>query len=358
MLPIFLCVQSAPQLSVAGDEETVRLNLPAANGVSARNGSASPLARISDRLRCPVCQGKIRWETETCSCLNPACGRLFRVIDDVPLLLNRESSVFDPSDVRPGKSRFPPRSSSRKSLWASRLLPAIGRNIRAKQNYARFAELLQDISRDPYVLVIGGATVGAGLESILSLPSINFVESDVYVSDRTALVSDAHDIPFEDETFDGVIAQAVLEHVADPHRCVEQIHRVLKTGGAVYADTPFMQQVHAGGHDFTRFTHVGQRRLFRNFEEISSGVSCGPAMALAWAYQYFLLSFVRSRIARRAAIAFARVTGFWLKYLDPYLVRQPGAIDAASALYFLGRKSKRSLSDAEIISHYRGLQVS
>ena len=136
--------------------------------------------------------------------------------------------------------------------------------------------------------------------------------------------ADAHDIPFEEATFDGVIVQAVLEHVADPHRCVEQIHRVLKTGGVVYADTPFMQQVHAGGHDFTRFTHVGQRRLFRKFEEVSSGASCGPAMALAWAYQYFLLSFVRSKTARRAAIAFARVTGFWLKYLDHYLIRRAG----------------------------------
>ena len=61
--------------------------------------------------------------------------------------------------------------------------------------------------------------------------------------------------------------------------------------------------------------------------------------------------------SRRAAIAFARVTGFWLKYLDHYLIRRPGAIDAASAIYFLGRKSKRSLSDAEIVSHYRGLQA-
>ena len=106
MLPIFLCVQSAPQLSVAGDEETVRLNRPAAHGGSARNGSASSLARILDRLRCPVCQGKILRE----------------------------------SHVRPGKNRFSPRSSSRKSLWAGRLLPTISGNIRAKQNYAQFAE--------------------------------------------------------------------------------------------------------------------------------------------------------------------------------------------------------------------------
>ena len=276
----------------------------------------------------------------------------------MPHLLDEKATVFQLQDLRRGPNPFSPLRSNSARVWITRALPTISKNIRAGQNYARFAELLGESSAEPQVLVIGGATVGAGLESILCLPSINFVESDVYVSDRTALVSDAHDIPFEDETFDGVIVQAVLEHVPDPGRCVEEIHRVLKEGGAVYADTPFMQQVHAGGHDFTRFTHVGQRRLFRKFEEVSSGASCGPAMALAWAYQYFLLSFVRSPAARRATIAFARVTGFWLKYLDHYLIRLPGAVDAASAIYFLGQKSNRSFSDAEIISHYRGLQGS
>ena len=66
---------------------------------------------------------------------------------------------------------------------------------------------------------------------------------------------------------------------------------MLKGRGVVYAETPFMQQVHMGPYDFTRFTHSGHRRLFRRFEEVESGAVCGPGMALAWAYQYFLLSF-------------------------------------------------------------------
>ena len=182
---------------------------------------------------------------------------------------------------------------------AAALLPSLGRNIGAKQAYAKFAEMLLAISAKPQVLVVGGATVGAGLGTILNHESIEFIESDVYLSRRTALVCDAHQIPFEQETFDGVIVQAVLEHVADPAACVEEIHRVLKVRGLVYSDTPFMQQVHAAGHDFSRFTHVGQRRLFRKFEEVASGVTCGPGMALAWAYQYFLLSFVQSKPAAR-----------------------------------------------------------
>ncbi len=210
----------------------------------------------------------------------------------------------------------------------------------------------------PKVLVLGGARLGAGLEAIIDIASIEFVESDVYLGPRTTLVCDAHWVPFEDASFDGVIAQAVIEHVADPAACAAEIHRVLKPRGLVYADTPFMQQVHAGAYDFTRFTHLGQRRLFRKFDEVSSGPTCGPGMALAWAYQYFLLSFVQSNLARAIAVVFARLTGFWLKYLDYYLIRKPGALDAASAYYFLGMKARLSISDREAIDRYRGIQRS
>jgi hypothetical protein len=129
---------------------------------------------------------------------------------------------------------------------------------------------------------------------------------------------------------------------------------VLKPRGLVYAETPFMQQVHGGAYDFTRFTHLGHRRLFRRFEELSSGAVCGPGMTLAWSYRYFLMSFARSRWARSLASAFASVTSFWLPYFDDLLIDRPAALDGASGCYFLGRRSERSLSDRELVKLYRG----
>ncbi|MEZ5361501.1 MAG: class I SAM-dependent methyltransferase [Bryobacterales bacterium] len=66
------------------------------------------------------------------------------------------------------------------------------------------------------------------------------------------MLCDAQRIPFADATFDAVVAQAMLEHVADPVRAVGEIWRVLKPG-LVYSETPFLQQVHAGPYDFTRY---------------------------------------------------------------------------------------------------------
>ena len=101
------------------------------------------------------------------------------------------------------------------------------------------------------------------------------------------LFCDAHELPFLDETFDGVIASAVLEHVVYPERVAAEIHRVLARRGLIYSEIPFLQQVHEGAYDFTRYTLSGHRRLLNHFEEFSSGVVAGPGTTLAWAIEHF-----------------------------------------------------------------------
>ena len=48
---------------------------------------------------------------------------------------------------------------------------------------------------------------------------------------------DAQHIPFEDETFDAVIANHMLYHVPDRPKAIGEIKRVLKTGGHFFATT-------------------------------------------------------------------------------------------------------------------------
>ena len=307
-------------------------------------------------LRCPVCRSALDLAGEHLACATPVCGSRFPVVDGVPVLLNEQNSVFRTADFLARHSTTIDLERSRARNALGRLIPSISANIKARRNYEAFARLLLGQSAAPRVLVVGGSILGEGIESLVRSRSLELVETDVSFGPRTMLICDAHDIPLEDESFDGAIVQAVLEHVVDPYRCVGEIHRVLKRDGLVYAETPFMQQVHMGRYDFTRFTHLGHRRLFRAFDEIESGALCGPGMALAWAYQYFLWSFTESHIGGLLARAFARATAFFLKYFDYYLIDKAGALDAASAYYFLGRKAGRTLTDRELVGLYRGVQ--
>lgn len=310
---------------------------------------------VQQRWRCPICgSGLIVADTEVL-CTNETCRSAFPVVNGVPILLNELTSVFSIDEVR-GHALTTSLPASRLRRVLRRGLPSPSRNPVAARNYERFGELLLEKQSTPQVLVVGGGVVGHGMDSILSMDKIELVETDVTLGPRTQVVCDAHDLPFADRSFDGVVIQAVLEHVVDPYRCAEEIYRVLKDDGLVYAETPFMQQVHLGRYDFTRFTHLGHRRLFRRFDEIDSGLVAGPGTVMAWSYEHLLLSFVRRRSLRGAVKAFSRVTGFWLKYFDVLVAGRPGALDAASGLYFLGRKSERTLSDRELIKLYRGAQ--
>ena len=77
-------------------------------------------------------------------------------------------------------------------------------------------------------------------------------------------------------------------------------------------------------------------------------------MALAWSVRYFALSFFANAKLRAAVSGLCRLSLFWLKYFDYLLVRRDGALDGASAFYFLGEKSERVLSDRELVASYRG----
>jgi SAM-dependent methyltransferase/uncharacterized protein YbaR (Trm112 family) len=323
-------------------------------------GETSDPVALRESLRCPACKGKLDLGAESVRCLTSGCGSSFPVAKGIPVLVNEKASLFSPASIightdgGAGPSQVPTwKRFVRK--WESRLVPSISKNWTAERNYRDFFEALRAKGGRPMILIIGGSTVGEGLSRYLKDPAFRFVESDIYFGPRTGLISDAHDIPFADATFDGVIIQAVIEYMVDPQRGVGEMHRILKPGGMVYSETPFMAQVHGGRYDFNRYSHLGHRRLFRGFREVSSGPVNGPGMALAWSYKYFLMSFFASRRARNVAHLFAHFTAFWLKYLDGYLISRPGVYDCALGYYFMGEKSDAVLPDRELIEGYRGM---
>ena len=305
-------------------------------------------------VRCPRCRAALSSEGEELICVDGACAGRFPVVGGIPVLINEDNSVFCLADFEAKQETTVAFDRPPVVKLLSRLVPSLNGNVRAEENIQRFERLLLGVSDAPRLLVLGCRDVGKGMADIVANPRIDCVNTDVTASHRTEVVVDAHDIPFADGSFDGVIIQTVLEHVADPYRCVAEIVRVLKPGGVVYAETSFIQQIHMRQYDFTRFTHLGHRRLFRAFDEVESGAVSGPGMALAWSYQYFMLSFAHTDFARNAIKVFTRLTAFPLKYFDHRLVQNDAALDGSAVVYFLGRKAEQALTDRELLALYRG----
>jgi SAM-dependent methyltransferase/uncharacterized protein YbaR (Trm112 family) len=307
-------------------------------------------------VRCPKCHGLVRFLDRAIVCSSPACESIYPIVDGCPVLINEHNSLFTIKQIS-GRQHTTSRPDTTISRLAKRILPSLTLNFRSKANYRSLLRML--VSRPEVtqrVLVVGGRTVGEGMECLGDSPRIDMLETDVALDARVGLVCDGHDLPFKDGSIDCVVIQAVLEHVVDPVRCVSEIHRVLKEDGLVYAETPFMQQVHAGPYDFTRFTPMGHRRLFRYFEEIDSGSIGGPGVAMAWSYRYLLQGFATTRRGKEIAAVASRLTGFWLKYLDLFMIDRRGAQDGGSCTYFIGRRSNEPLTDAELLTRFPGIQ--
>lgn len=183
---------------------------------------------VSRLLVCPACKSKLNTVNSHLVCSLTQCGRTFPIVDGIPVLINEQNSIFSIDEFAQRRDTYYDTSKGKRMRdRISAFLPGLDANIRGKDNYRKVVDLLLGTTSHPRVLVLGGGIVGSGMQDVLQNESIEFVETDISFGKRTALICDAHDIPFPDGTFDGVIAQAVLEHVVDPYRCVGEIHRVL-----------------------------------------------------------------------------------------------------------------------------------
>ena len=295
-----------------------------------------PLARCDDGLRCT---------SESCPLAAP---RSFPFVGPRPILVDFAQSVLEAKHLPETGGRLAPQVAHR---WSIDRVPKRLRSWLRPQNVVAVRNidlLLSLLPAGATVLVVGGGTIGNGTERLYTGSGVEVVAFDLYDSPLAQFVADAHQIPLADGSVDAVVVQAVLEHVLDAGRVVAEIHRVLRDGGLVYAETPFLQQVHAGPYDFVRFTASGHRYLFRRFEEVAAGPVAGPGTQLLWSVDHLVRGVARSELAGKLA----RALLFALRYLDR-IVPEEYAVDDASAFYFLGRRADNELGPHEIMAYYR-----
>jgi len=113
-------------------------------------------------------------------------------------------------------------------------------------------------------------------------------------------------MPFADEQFDFILCFAVLEHVKRPWQVASEMCRVLKSGGTVIVDYPFMSPMHGYPHHYFNATPEGSRSLFEASCDITSveiGWHHHPAVPLQW-----MLTVWRNGLNEPLAQAFSALT--------------------------------------------------
>lgn len=315
-----------------------------------------PLVTIDafrDLLACPRCGRALTGSPVSLVCDYESCGHQYPAVGSPPkpVLIDSEASIIDVPRILAtgGSSPVDRDQGGRLRKFVMRRF-AHPRNTTAERYVGQLAaDLVAETGGRPRVLVIGGGAIGNGIESLYDDSRLDLLAFDVYASDNIQFLADGHQLPLKDGTVDGVLIQAVLEHVLDPQTVVDEIRRVLRPGGLVFASTPFMQQVHEGPYDFTRFTESGHRYLFRHFTVRNSGATAGLGTQLLWSIVYF------SRGIHFRAGQVARVLFFWLPKMDRWLNPRV-TIDGASGVFLYGHTSTKVVTPAEIVSYYSGAQ--
>lgn len=80
--------------------------------------------------------------------------------------------------------------------------------------------------------------------------------------------------------YDMVLCISVLEHTLDPVLALEEIRRLLKSGGLLVAQAPLNFRQHGPQPDLWRFTENGWRLLLRDWDDVQIDVLDTPERPL------------------------------------------------------------------------------
>jgi len=103
--------------------------------------------------------------------------------------------------------------------------------------------------------------------------------------------------PFENETFDSILCNQVLEHVFNPDEFLSEIQRVLKKDGQFLLTVPFCWDEHEQPYDFARYSSFGLKHLFEKhgFEIIKHEKSVTGFKAVSQLFTGSLFKWIYSK---------------------------------------------------------------
>lgn len=113
----------------------------------------------------------------------------------------------------------------------------------------------------------------------------NVVHHEVARYPTTDVMGAGESLPFRSNSFDAVLCFAVLEHVKYPWLVAQEMCRVLKPGGRLAVNAPFLAPLHGYPGHYYNMSRSGLAAFFENSIAIEKHFvppSMGPIWALHW----------------------------------------------------------------------------
>jgi len=99
-----------------------------------------------------------------------------------------------------------------------------------------------------------------------SNPKTKILSTDIVAEYNPDIVDDICNSKIEDKSYDAIYCDAILEHVEDYWKAMENIYRILKPGGEFFIYVPFFWCFH-DQTDYHRFTFTELNRMLGIFRE-------------------------------------------------------------------------------------------
>lgn len=160
--------------------------------------------------------------------------------------------------------------------WDVRVSLKMGRGMQVLVKDYSEMDFLRDhdlLGADKRILNAGSSSVRYG---------DNCINVDIQCKENVDIVCDIHELPESLGEFDVVICNAVLQYCHSPKAVAREFYRVLKPGGYLFVDAPWIQPFCFDTSDRFRFSQDELKVIFSSFSvvKIGSSIRSGSAFVM------------------------------------------------------------------------------